>query len=153
MIAKKRMELIWRWSLVTGGLIALFWAIWYLIAGEVPVLTNLKMTEEWTLVLPFGISRWWDTLIGPIWSTLLILLFTSQRVRENEGLVGLVFGLGYSLVFGLVFGLVCGLVYSLGFGLVYGLVILIRWRIAWIAKNFKPFLVKAWDWLMAHEVH
>ena len=32
---------MWRWSLVTAGTIALFWTIWYLINGSVPVTTQI----------------------------------------------------------------------------------------------------------------
>ena len=142
---ERRMAL--QWSIVTAGLIALFWAIWGLINGSVPVVTSIRMTGNWTLALPFGISRWWDILIGPIWSTAVVFLVTNKRVKEDRDLTyglilglafglalglafGLVVGLGFGLVGGLVFGLalglgfglVGGLVFGLGFGLVFGLV-------------------------------
>ncbi len=127
-----------RWSIVTAGLIALFWAIWWLINGSVPVVTSIRMTENWTLVLPFGISRWRDILIGPIWSTAIVFLMTNKRVKEDRYLIlglilglvfglagGLAYGLGYGLAGGLAFGLAgelaYGLVFGLGFGLGYGL--------------------------------
>ena len=69
---ERKQKLMIRWSIVTGGLIALFWAIWYLATGEVPIVTSIKMTPNWNYVLPFGISRWWDILIGPIWSLIKI---------------------------------------------------------------------------------
>jgi len=63
-------------------------------SNKVPVTTSIKMTENWTLHLPFGISRWWDVLIGPIWSIVLISLFTNERITKDKDLgVGLVFGL------------------------------------------------------------
>ncbi len=104
-----------RCSIVTAGLIALFWAIWGLINGSVPVVTSIRMTENWTLVLPFGISRWWDILIGPIWSTAGVFLITNKRVKEDRHLI-------LGLILGLVFGLILGLAYVLGFGLAGGLV-------------------------------
>jgi hypothetical protein len=111
---ERRMAL--RWSIVTAGLIALFWAIWWLINGSVPVITSIRMTENWTLVLPFGISRWWDILIGPIWSTAIVFLMTNKRVKEDQYLIlGLISGIG------LILGLILGLAYGLGFGLAYGL--------------------------------
>ena len=112
--------MIIRWSIATGGLIALFWAIWYLIAGEVPTVTGIKMTEDWTYLLPFGISRWWDILIGPIWSTALILLFVDEKRKGRELDIRLVFGRDIGLVFGLVVG---GLVFGQDIGLVFGLVV------------------------------
>ena len=91
---EKKHKLMWRWSLITAGTIVLFWTIWYLIAGQVPVTTSIKMTENWTIQLPFSISRWWDVLIGPIWSIVLISLFTNERITKDKDLgVGLVFGL------------------------------------------------------------
>jgi len=123
---KRKKKMIIRWSIVTSAVIAIFWTTWYLICGSVPVVTSIKMTPNWTYVLPFGISRWWDVLVGPIWSTILILLLTSQWLKEDERLtdaltVGLVFGLPFGLVFGLGFGLDLGLGFGLAVGLVYGL--------------------------------
>ena len=115
---------MWRWSLITAGLIALFWAIWYLAAGSVPVVTSIKMTGNWTLELPFGVSRWWGILIGPIWSIALISLSTSEIIKKDEDLViGLIVGLAVGLLFGLVVGLDADLVVGLGFGLVLGLAV------------------------------
>jgi hypothetical protein len=130
MTVERKIKLITRWSLVTAGLIALFWAIWYLVIGNVPVVTSIKMTPDWVIQLPCGISRWWDILIGPIWSTIIILIITSEKIRKDEDLVvslvvglaaGLVFGLGVGLVVDLAVGLVAGLVFGLGVGLVVGL--------------------------------
>ena len=112
MTQERKWKLIWRWSLVTAGLIALFWTVWYLINGSVPMVTSIKMTPTWTIELPFSVSRWWDVLIGPIWSTIIIIpLFTDEKnIGEDEDLVfGLVFGLAFGLPIGLVFGLVFGL--------------------------------------------
>ena len=125
---ERKRKLMWRWSLITAGLIALFWTMWYLITGQVPVMTSIKMTPELTWQLPFGISRWWDILIGPIWSFILISFFTNERITKNEG-----------LVFGLVFGLVAGLV----FGLVFGLGVSIKWMLS------KRFWKSAGYWLIA----
>jgi len=88
-----RTKLMLRWSLVTGGLIALFWAIYYLIAGSVPTVTSIKMTETWTLSSPLGISRWWDILIGPIWSIIIIYLLTKFKDEDDDLVVGLGAGL------------------------------------------------------------
>lgn len=94
----RQYKLMFRWSLLTTGLIALFWTIWYLIAGSVPTITSIKMTDTWTYFLPFGISRWWDILIGPIWSTIIILLLTTFKVKDDDWPAGLVFGLAFGLV-------------------------------------------------------
>ena len=132
MKSERRNTLIFRWSIVTAGLITLFWTSWYLMNGSVPIVTSITVTSDWTLDLPFGISRWWDVLIGPIWSTGLILLVTNKRVQKNEELVaGLVFGLVFGLSFGLVSGLVAGLIW------------LIRLLANW------GFWARIGDWLMA----
>ncbi|HLD27367.1 MAG TPA: hypothetical protein VJB39_00770 [Patescibacteria group bacterium] len=154
-------QLMLRWSLVTGGLIALFWVIYYLIAGSVPTVTSMKVTD--TLSLPFGISRWWDILIGPIWSIIIIYLFTKLKGKDGDLVAALVAGLGFGLIFGLIFGLASGLAFGLAvslafglaaslifgltsglaFGLGFGLVALIKL----IASQ--GFWTKAGSWLMA----
>ena len=86
------------------------------------------MTPDWTLTLPFGISRCWDVLIGPIGSTITILLVTSKWIGKVDYLFGLFFGLFFGLVIpGLALGLASGVVSVLTFGLTYGLVTLIYW--------------------------
>ncbi len=122
--ARKR-KLMFCWPLVTAGLIALFWAIWYLAVGQVPTTTSIKMTDNWTSNLPFGISRWWDILIGPIWPICLIPLFTNEKIRKNK-----------NLTFGLGLGLGLGLVLGLAFGLVFGLVLGLKWLFSFFKKNF-----------------
>ena len=119
---QRKINLMWRWSVLTAGLIALFWTIWYLTAGSVPTISSIKMTPNWTPELPFGISRWWDVLIGPIWSVVLIFLFTNEKMKKTDDLVfSLALGMVFGLVFSLGFGLVFSLVVSLAFGLVVGL--------------------------------
>jgi hypothetical protein len=174
MKTERKYALMWRWSLITAGAIALFWTVWYLCAGSVPVIASVKMSSNWTLELPFKISRWWDVLMGPIWSVLLISLFTSGRIKECEeskfdlvvglasglafglpfGLAGsLAFGLAVGLVFSLPFGLVIGLAGSLAFGLAVGLVfslvtslaVLIKWVFS------RSFWTSAGNWLLARD--
>ena len=118
----RRKRLMWRWSLISAGLIAAFWSVWYLVAGEVPVVTSIRLTPNHSWEMPFGISRWWDILIGPIWSLVLIPLFTSEQKEEKEDFfVGLAFGLGVGLVASLVVGLDACLLVSLAVGLGAGL--------------------------------
>ena len=76
--------------------------------------------------LPFAISRWWDILFAPIWTFILVFLFTPKKVKGDRDLffglvVGLGFGLGVGLGFGLGVGLIIGLGFGLGFGLVFGM--------------------------------
>ena len=112
---ERKYKLMWRWSLITAGTITLFWTIWYLVAGQVPVVTSIKMTPELTWQLPFGISRWWDILIGPIWLIMLILIFTSrERKKYICFIVGAACGLIYGLFFSPAVGLVAGLIVAMG---------------------------------------
>lgn len=100
-----------RWSILTAGFIALFWTIWYLRIGQVPIVNSIKITPDCTIQLPFGVSRWWDIL--PIWSIILISIFTnktfSEKIKKYPNLVGrLGMGLGFSLVIGVGYALGIG---------------------------------------------
>ena len=133
-----RSQMMLRWSLLTGGLIALFWVIYYFINGSVPVVSTLKWSDTQTITLPFLVSRWFDILIGPLYSIIFVYLFISNKIKENEELgfalvvalfvglvvalfVGLVVAPGFGLVFALVFALAVALGFALGFALVFGL--------------------------------
>ena len=126
----KTKQLILCWSLVTGGFIALFWAVNY-PACYVPIITSIKISKSWIIALPFGISRWWDILIGPIWSTIAVLVFASEKSEEEIGeklTNSLFFGLvvcacinmAFILDTNLVISLISGLIISLGVSLVLG---------------------------------
>ena len=128
----QRKFIIWRnYSVLSAALIGAFWAIWYAMNGSVPVVTDVVLTLNYTLSLPFGMSRWFDMLLGPLAAGLLVPMFTSERVMKDKyfredlafGLVyGLIYGLVVGPVYGLAFELVYGLAVGLGFGLVFGLV-------------------------------
>jgi hypothetical protein len=159
-------KLIIRWSVVTSALIAAFWLIWYWFAGSVPIMTSIKITESWIIYLPFGISRWWDILVGPIWSTIIILFLTNPRLKDADiaaGLAaslvvslgaGLVAGLGASLAASLAAGLATGLLVGLGTGLIFGLgvslVLSLVFGLAALIRLIidQKFWKKAGDWLM-----
>lgn len=109
--------LIIRWSLMTASLIALFWAIYYLVVGSVPAINTISFMG-WSLYdAPDSVNRWWSIAIGPIWSMAFILL--SQTTHPKKGswftinpdmdisyvgtcIVGAIFGL--VLVFGFIVG-------------------------------------------------
>jgi hypothetical protein len=120
----RRNTLMLRWSVVTAGAIALFWGVWYLVNGSVPVVTSIPLTPKINWNLPFGISRWWDVLLGPLYSVILIDLFSdimgrfSNKIERENLTLGVVLGLIAGVAFGLVLGLGCaGLVIGLGFEL------------------------------------
>ncbi|MDP2692425.1 MAG: hypothetical protein Q8O88_02155 [bacterium] len=129
---QRKDKMMLRWSIISAGLIGAFWLIWYLVTGEMPVVDTLKVTKNWTVELPFGIPRWADLLIGPLFSCAIIHLYFSAGDDKKlvfgltcglvSGLVaGLVFGLGDGLGVKLVAGLVAGLVIGLGFELAHEL--------------------------------
>lgn len=126
---KRPNRLIILWSLATAGLITLFWWIWYLIAGSVPIVTSYVL----------GISRWWDILLGPIFSTIIVLLLTHPSAKQGDKkdlikdlLIGVggglfiylivsLFSLEYGLKLSTTFMTFCGLSFGLIFALVLGL--------------------------------
>jgi len=111
---KRRKKLMLSWSILTAVLIALFWTIYYLTVGSVPVVSSIKMTPDSTLTLPFAISRWWDILLGPLLSCFFALFFTSKKITEDGDLfVGMGVGLGVGLGFGPIVGPVVGLFVSI----------------------------------------
>jgi hypothetical protein len=73
-----------RFSIVSASLIAMFWGVWHMVMGQVPEVDSIQITQTQTINLPFSISRWWDVLSGPIWSILLILLFTRKKIKTNR---------------------------------------------------------------------
>ncbi|MEK7582095.1 MAG: hypothetical protein AAB488_02090, partial [Patescibacteria group bacterium] len=115
---------MWRWSLVLTIAIAMFWAIWYAIAGDVPFFTEIRLTPEIVWILPFAIARpWLDVIAMPVWAVIAAFLFGNKSsVFSGDLYVGLGFGLVFGLVAGLGAGLVAGLGAGLGFGLGLGLV-------------------------------
>jgi len=158
-------KLMFRWSLVTGGLIALFWAIYSLSTGSVPIVTSVKMTSTWTMSLPFGISRWWDILIGPIWSIIIISFLTKLKDKDKDDILG---G-GYPFICKpclysissfltklkdkddiLVTGLLLGLAFCLVLGLAFCLVLGLAFCLVAIISS-KSFWSKIGNWLMAKE--
>ena len=151
---ERRMKLIFRWAIVAGVPIALFWTTWYFIAGSVPM---VKIEG-----FPFAISRWWDVPMGPVWSTLLIMVISITDDYPMDlwsfCIIGMFTGLFCGLLAGLAFGLVFGMVIGLGIGLcivgvvliLYGLVILTR-AIKIIGVRSKGIRKRWGDWLLAKE--
>lgn len=121
---KKTYNRMWRWSLVSAAGIGLFWLIYWLIVGKVPVVSQIRWWQ-----LPFDISRWWDMLIGPIGAIIFNFVYYKAKDKKDEPVFGLVTGLVFGLVFILAFNLGLGLIFdqsfflglSLGLGLIIGL--------------------------------
>lgn len=100
-----------RWSIFSSVLIACVWTIWFIVKGEVPVVTNVPLTEAWRIPLPFGISRWFDILIAPIWTCSFIFVFEKNKIENhtNTFYFGLLCGLGLGIIAGLTDGISMGL--------------------------------------------
>ncbi len=109
MTNERKTRLVRRWAFLTGGSFALFWTTWYFAVGSVPA--------------PFTISRWWDVLLGPIYSTVFIILAVSAEDSPMDPLDFCMVG----LMSGLCLGGLAGLAVGMGFGLVAG----IAWALHW----------------------
>jgi len=157
----RRNKLMFRWSLVTAILIALFWVIYYFIIGSVPVVTEIQI-ESFTLLFPFGgISRWWDILIGPIYSVIIFYIIYNIDYLEktdtsnlekpyiiitiNDYLLGLICSLIGGLIIGLIIGLICSLISILISILILKLIKLIT------LITSQSFWIKIGYWLIVKE--
>lgn len=142
---KEKIRSMAGWSLLTSALIAAFWAIWYLIKGSVPVDSELHLAKDLVVSLPFPISRWWDVLLGPTFSIMVILIITGKRYcGSSDNVQGLIwFGFIFALVGGLsgafafgpigslIFGFICGSVYGGVEGIVLLLLLLVELLANW----------------------
>ena len=121
------------WTTVTVvwmGLAALalgaFWHGWNLMAGEIPVLTEIRWLAEKTgvdgtierpatiITMPFGLSRSWDTLgaVLFVWIGFRLRRWAEVKSLKQDDLVfGLVFGLGVGLGVGQGVGRGVGRIY------------------------------------------
>jgi hypothetical protein len=106
----------------------MFWGIWSLF-GPVPVVREVQWwAPEYTILLPFGFSRWLDMFFAGIWTAFLTIALarTKENNEDNEGLVlvrgGLIFGLIYGMILGLIFGMIFGPIFILIVGLITGLI-------------------------------
>jgi len=120
---KKRM---FRWSLVSTGAIALFWLVFWAVKGYVPVVNSAP--DDWLISYIPGISRWWDILIGPLWSIPLAglsVLCSKKLDAENNSDIAfsIVVGFVAGIIAGFVYGPVVGFNFSIVAGIVVGIVI------------------------------
>ena len=136
MTKKRRNKLMFRWSVFTAALITIFWTVWYFNTGSVPVVESIQWAENSYINLPVALSRWFDILLGPLYSISFISVLYWIKGTDNKDLVfvlvcSLAFALAISLivvaasvpVFGLVIGVVSGLMCLLACGIVVGLII------------------------------
>ena len=100
---KKRLLLMWRWSLVSAALIALFWTVWYLVKGCVPESSLITSVHVWSINLSFSVSRWTDVLIGPMWSIILVYLLTRKGVDSQKFIFGMLICTLYGIVISIMY--------------------------------------------------
>lgn len=122
--------LMWRWGLLAVVVTALFWTIYWLVTGSVPVTTQIlwagapEPDAADVIQLPVAVSRWWDVMFAPVWAVCLVGLIQWSKVERSriEGLrTELLIGLGAGLLVGAGFGSFHGLFIGLTFGLSIGL--------------------------------
>jgi len=107
---KKKLQLVFRWALVSALAIAAFWVIWFLVAGSVPEATSLILTHGWNYTLPFGVSRWWDIITGALWSAVLVSIVTTEKDRNKLFGLDLLQSVCAYMIGGIVIGLLVGLI-------------------------------------------
>jgi len=110
MTPRRKNKLMFRWSIFSAILIALFWIIWS-VFGEVPSVDKIKWTDnilepDSYIHLPLSISRWFDILVGLLYSVLIVNLVYWAKSKKNKGqrynnlfITGLITGLMVSLIF------------------------------------------------------
>lgn len=137
----QRARLRFRWlPLIIPVIVACFWTVWHFTIGQVPVVAIVKMTPDWTLMLPIRISRWWDVLVGLIWSFIVLFIFANKGVQKGKNLMdilifgpliglilGVTVGVNFSILYGLVVGLALSIVAGLFLGLTYGLIVVLHY--------------------------
>jgi hypothetical protein len=111
-----------RWAFMVLIASALFWGIWYLVAGHVPSVTSIRIAPHHTFALPFCISRWWDVLLAPLWAWSIARYVTGPDVHGDANWLSLRSSAA-ELVVGLIFGLMWGLLSFL---------LELPWTLAWV---------------------
>jgi len=103
---KSLWSFIWRWGLFSMIILAIFWGIWFLIAGRVPVFDHIRFEHfefQRNLILPFSIPRAWDVLAVILWPTTYLLMWRwfrfEPRYRDDDNRN--VF-LGFNIVMGIL---------------------------------------------------
>ena len=78
-------------SAISAMAIAAFWiGIWY-STGSMPIYQSVQLTPNLAVPLPWAIPRVYELVLGPIFSVILISLFTNEKTRKNrDKVIGLV---------------------------------------------------------------
>ena len=123
-------------EVILGGIVlALIFIAWHFSFGPLPVVREIRLTEDVDYLLPFGLYRWWDIITLPLfWLVPLCWLFKKNRRLEEASL-----NIDLGLVVGLLVGLAFLFLYTLGFGLVLCSVVLVG------IAFFSSFFIKLID--------
>lgn len=100
----------YRWSILVAMFAALFWGVWYLILGSVPV--SSELSPELARWIPSHLSRWWDILAWPLlvfsfsWFISLLVIATDadwlfETLTHLTGAIGLIFAIACTAIDGL----------------------------------------------------
>jgi hypothetical protein len=89
--------------------VALFWTIWYLVTGHVPVTESIAWTKTTAIALPFAMTRWLDVPCAFVAVRILATSFRTANSLNSDKKELLAVGLGLGLVAGLVGGLAIGI--------------------------------------------
>lgn len=89
-----------KYTVILTVLGAIFWGVWYLVAGSVPVTTHYPTMHGIIRELPFAISRWWDIpallIFTPIISYVVhgteLQRWIEEKVDEVLPFFSLIFG-------------------------------------------------------------
>ena len=112
------------WSALARAVTTLFWSVWYLVAGSVPVVTFGGLSEIVNLYLLT--SRWWDCLYVIPWTTFSVAIVADIKNKENGRLASVMKILGPDSLGGvfILFFIIIMLAYlffPLRFGFIYAL--------------------------------
>ena len=157
MTKQKMRRLMFRWSIFTAFLIALYWLIYYFKIESVPSNNVIEMIKDWTITL--NISRWWDILIGPSYSIIIvsIIYFFKNQDFKNQGKEDpskeVVINFSMIMLISFYLGLISGLIGGLVFGLCSGLtlVLILLTNLPSIFSNLSSIFSNFWkisvNWL------
>lgn len=160
MNAKRERKIMLRISLISTIPIALLWVLYRKFVGEVPEMTQMAFMPGLIWKLPFGISRWYDVLLGPFYVIFFIKLSTIKNRDKDSMLHHLVCGLTPGLIFGLILGMFCGLFYGVYMAMLFGILFPTMLTLAVRLEKFvDPIIIsptnwimtKIWNWIIAKE--
>lgn len=155
-----------RWTILSTGIVVLFWTIYYLINGNIPIVKNIMfidITKGFYMLwhtAPFNM-RLLDIFAPIILAIYAILIYhpykEKSKLKENdterEGynfiitfvIISSIFFIYAWIRYGLISGLISGLTIIISIAILLIVIISIGLLMAWTIKQ-KP-VIKLWNWL------